>query len=51
MLMKMPFLPIRPKIVPKSHGRIQENGEALFEQACLYCRQAERLPLLLLQDE
>ena len=46
MLMKKPFLPIRPKIVPKAMG-----GEALFEQAYLYRRQAERLPLLLLLDE
>lgn len=94
--MKMPFLLISPKIVPKiqlikkggcfeyhaviadkikyryvhrasicprdwgwigalfyaqTHGQIQEIGGVLFEQACLYRRQAERLSLLLLLDE
>jgi len=35
----------------QTHGQIQEIGGVLFEQACLYRRQAERLSLLLLLDE
>lgn len=35
----------------QNHGQIQEIGGVLFEQACLYRRQAERLSLLLLLDE
>ena len=93
--MKMPFLLISPKIVPKIQlikkggcfeyhaviadkikyryvhrasicpalgmdrrsfflkpmGKYKKIGGVLFEQACLYRRQAERLSLLLLLDE
>jgi len=41
----------RSFFMPKPHGQIQEIGGVLFEQACLYRRQAERLSLLLLLDE
>ena len=35
----------------QTHGQIQRDWRCLFEQACLYRRQAERLSLLLLLDE